>query len=335
MKKYVVNKFLLLGVIFVIFSSCSKSADNKRIVAVIGNEKIYEDEVDSKIQNSLYEFLFGIFRVRSLALKDLIDARLLAKEALSKGISVDLLISAKLVSDGKHTSLETFMKENSLDSGVIDPQRPFKTLPANSSEGMAIIKKTYRDYFVENYLQELREKYNVKVQLSPPVSPAVDMSGVKFRSRNGGNNPPIWIISDFTCSSCAYYENTLEAFYQRYNRRFEFRYVHLADNVNKSIKIAECANEQGKFWETYRELFKSHGSEIANLEAIAKNVGLDREKCSRCVSAFNDSKLLDSFRRLNELKLTGTPTILIDNRIYFGELTIEALSQHVEKIGKR
>ncbi|WP_353723179.1 thioredoxin domain-containing protein [Dyadobacter sp. 676] len=99
--------------------------------------------------------------------------------------------------------------------------------------------------------------------------------------------------------------------------------------------MAECTGEQGKFWETYRELFKSNGSETADVGAIAKNVGLDIEKCNRCISSFDDSKMLENFRRLNDLKLNGTPTILINNRIYFGELTLDALSQHIDQIAKQ
>ena len=308
---------------------CSKDRKGQ-IVATIGHEHIYQNEVDSDIQNSLYELLFGIFKVRTIALENMIDRRVLRKEASASNVTVDSLIAYHLVQYKARIPIGQFIKDNGLASGVVDPARPFRLVPLSTSEGQAILQNSYHDYLKNEYLKRLREKYQVSINLAPPITPKLHLDGISFRSRGNQNAArSIWIISDFTCSSCQRYERTLKSLYRRYADKFQFKYVHFSSTVNRSMVFSECAGQQGKFWEAYDLLFKRNVSDSLDVKTLADQLGLDSQKCDRCIKTFNDMALKANMKRLADLKIASTPTILIDDRLYYGAITTEALDKYI------
>ncbi|WP_353720771.1 thioredoxin domain-containing protein [Dyadobacter sp. 676] len=329
MKKVFLRIIALLAIASFSISAC-KYNNSEEVVAKIGDENIYLTDVDINIQNSLYEFLFGIFKVRAIALESLIIERVLIKESEIQGISVDSLVKMSVRKRMKNFKIDEFIKLNSLENGVIDPKQPFRNISIDSEEGKIILNKSYEDFLKSEYVNDLKKKFQVTTTLKPPIGPKLDLRGVSFMGRGYElSKHAVWIISDFTCPSCRQYEHTINAFYERFKDKVFFKYAHFSGGVNTSMILADCAGEQDKYWDAYTALHKQNVDSPTEVKALMAYLKLDAAKCMACIAGYDSTKVLASMKRLADQKVTGTPTIIIDGRIYYGEISLEELSKQL------
>jgi len=135
---------------------------------------------------------------------------------------------------------------------------------------------------------------------------------------------------DFLCPHCADFTAELgpvlhelaDAGLVRWE--YKYRVISGTDSVNADL-AAECAANQGRFWDYHEELFRqftAKGKEAVlpdNLKKLAADLNLD-------TAAFN--KCLDTRQPLDKLKkidseaaargVNGTPTIFINGVLYTG-----------------
>lgn len=92
-----------------------------------------------------------------------------------------------------------------------------------------------------------------------------------------------------------------------------------------AAEAAQCANDQGKFWEYHDKLFQNQRAmEPDNLKQYATDLGLNLEAFNECV----DSRKYraDVQRDLQEGKkigVTGTPAFFINGRFLSGAQPFE------------
>ncbi len=78
---------------------------------------------------------------------------------------------------------------------------------------------------------------------------------------------------------------------------------------------ALAANEQGKFWEYHDKLFAEKKVELADLDRIAKELGLDMDKFKTDMSSSKlQIQLRQDMTEAKQLGITGTPTVFINGR---------------------
>lgn len=162
-----------------------------------------------------------------------------------------------------------------------------------------------------------------KVQVSVDDSPFL-----------GNKNAKITIIefADFRCPFCERFfkdaEKQIIANYVNTGKaKFVFKhYAFLGQESVWASQAAECANEQGKFWEYHDWLYNNQASESnlayyskTNLIKYAGKVGLDLDRFSSCL---NSDKY---FERVNAdlakgqaAGVTGTPTLFINGQSVVG-----------------
>jgi protein-disulfide isomerase len=162
----------------------------------------------------------------------------------------------------------------------------------------------------------------------------LDLSQVEFHSRGDNKSRhSFWIISNFTCSSCQENELAINQIYETFKDQFHFKYVHLSEEVNQSIILAECADKQGKYWEAHDLLFKGNNTGPEKLQKLIMATGINEKQCKECMQTFEERSLRENFAELNSLKITVTPTIMIDNRVYYGELSVKAVRKYLDELG--
>ena len=211
-------------------------------------------------------------------------------------------------------------------------------------------------FFAGSYLSNLNSKYITQEELDDvvaklelkmlqsqlptnqpkqPLKISIDDDPVR-----GNHDAPITIIefSDFQCPFCArFHVQTLPLLLEEYinsgkvklvYRDFPIQTSH--PNAVPAAVAAECANEQGTYWEFHDKLFENQNqwNRIEAMEAItvfnqyASELGLNEDQFNSCLS---DGKYLDEVRNdLNdgrEYGITGTPGFFIGNeKIGFVEL---------------
>jgi len=164
-------------------------------------------------------------------------------------------------------------------------------------------------------------------QPSQPVKISLDNDPIR-----GDPNAPITILefSDFQCPFCArFHIQTLPLLLEEYidagkvnlvYRDFPIQSIH--PNALPAAVAAECANEQGKFWEYHDTLFEKQSvwsrldsnAAISTFSQFATDVGLEQQQFDSCLGS---GKYLEEVQRDmsdgREYAITGTPGFFIGN----------------------
>lgn len=145
------------------------------------------------------------------------------------------------------------------------------------------------------------------------------------------------IVSDFQCPFCKRVTDTLKEIEQKYGNdvRFVFKYNPLPfhNRAAPSANAAACANEQGKFWKMHDTLFANQDKlDDANLEAYAKDVGLDVGRWKTCVTANKFKTQIDAdMAKAAQLGARGTPAFFINGRFLSGAQPFPAFQALIDE----
>ncbi|MCF2498798.1 thioredoxin domain-containing protein [Dyadobacter chenhuakuii] len=319
-------------IVLVAICSCEKQAE-KRIVAVVEGEAISLEEVDKLIKNSLYEYLFAIYDVRRIALNELINSRMISKEAKALHVRVDSVTSLRISEMKQKLTKDQYVSDNALQHGVVDEENPFKLIPLHTEEGQRILEKSYVKFLNQMLNKELSAKYRVKISLEPPETPKLDLRGtVTYARRNMQSLNVVTIVSDFDCPVCQSKVPVFKQLFMKYGDRVRFEYVHLSPSISKSILFSACAAKQGKFWEAHDLLFRMGQNGSQEIESLMTSLNLDPKACKACMESDKVADEINaSMEQLRALGIKVTPTIIINNRIYYGEISEEVMGQFIEK----
>ena len=172
----------------------------------------------------------------------------------------------------------------------------------------------------------------------------VDLDGVGYVL--GSPEAPVTVVEfgDFGCGACALFHETtfpsvLEEFVE--TGRVQWRHVPFVfgfRNGDDAARAAECAADQGHYWEMHDVLFKQHvewqrpRNPRDLMEAYAVELGMEAEVFERCYKD-NDGK--DRTRRATDvakgLDLIGTPAFFINGSPALGALTMDVFRGLLEK----
>ena len=153
----------------------------------------------------------------------------------------------------------------------------------------------------------------------------------------GPEDAPITIVefSDFRCPYCSvFHQETFDALMAQYPDQIHFVYRDFpVVGGFEAALAAECADEQGAFWEFHNLLFSG---EYSNLDrdaftAYAEQLDLDVEGLLACVDEerYGDEVEADA-RYASGLGITGTPTFFINGIPMVGAQPLEAFVQIIE-----
>jgi cyclophilin family peptidyl-prolyl cis-trans isomerase len=122
--------------------------------------------------------------------------------------------------------------------------------------------------------------------------------------------------------------------------RFVYRYMaFLGDESQWAAEAAECAAEQGEFWDYHDKLFASQNGENQgafskdNLKKLAADLALDTAKFNQC---FDSGKYTAKIKKSNDdagqFGVNSTPTIFM-NGIYIPSQYLSALDALIPWLG--
>ncbi len=136
--------------------------------------------------------------------------------------------------------------------------------------------------------------------------------------------------ADLQCPYCAgFHEAMRSAMKETDDIRWVFRHFPLPGHplAAKAAEAAECAGEQGQFWEYSDAVFnfKSELTEPA-FRTIAGGLGLDVDAFNSClVSGKYQAVVANQHSGGLKLKIEGTPTFFINGKRYAGSMSSENL----------
>lgn len=151
------------------------------------------------------------------------------------------------------------------------------------------------------------------------VAPVTDKDHVQ-----GPANAPITLIeySDLQCPYCSRFHPTMEQVMKEYQGKVRWVYRHFPlsfhPNAVPAANAAECASEQGKFWEFVDKVFANNslmnsGSfDQSLLEQWAVEVGVNKSKFETCFKASKYSSVISADQSSGSTAgVDGTPATII------------------------
>ena len=154
----------------------------------------------------------------------------------------------------------------------------------------------------------------------------------------GPANAPVTVVEfgDFQCPSCIIAEGTNEEIRKRYPKevRFIFRQFPLTkfhQFAQKAAEAAECAADQGKFWEMHDRMYASNGElAVVQLKFYAQDIGLNTDKFNTCLDSGADAaRVQKDVEDGKALVITATPTFFVNQQRHVGSLSMQDFSQLV------
>lgn len=146
--------------------------------------------------------------------------------------------------------------------------------------------------------------------------------------------------SDFQCPYCKMFmENTYARLRQMYSDQVRFIYRDFPlDSIHPrarpAAEAAQCAHEQGKFWEYHDLLFANQQAlETSDLKRYAQQLGLDMDQFNTCVDTrkYQASVEADVQAGLRQ-NVTGTPTFFINGQALVGAQPLEAFQAVIAQL---
>lgn len=171
-------------------------------------------------------------------------------------------------------------------------------------------------------------------QVAPPQPGAkVDVS-VGHLPVKGKDNAKVTIVefADFRCPFCEKFFTDVESqiikdYVDSGKVKFAFRhYQFLGPASITAGNAAECANEQGKFWEYHDWLYKNQPAEsdtsmytIDKLTQAAQSLGVNTDKFSSCLSSTKYAKnVSDDLAEGQKIGVNGTPATFVNGQLVSG-----------------
>ena len=203
---------------------------------------------------------------------------------------------------------------------------------------------TTRDgkYLILN-LFELPEKINVSKQTTEKeITQDIDIGG---EPTTGNKDSKVVIVefSDYACPFCGKFaRETLPKILKNLDVKYVFKDFPLPMHGEIAIKAheaANCAGDQGKYWEYHDILFKRQNEWKRNASKFleyAKELGLDIEEFKACLdSGKYREEVLKDLEEGKKLGVKGTPTFFINGKKLTGALPYEEFERVINELSKK
>ncbi len=153
-----------------------------------------------------------------------------------------------------------------------------------------------------------------------------------------GSEKPIMTIvefADFNCPYCLSAYTDLKLFVDKNKNdvKLIYRDFPISSDITPSL-VANCANEQGKFWQMHDKLFENQRilEEKAFLR-FAKELGLDMDKFQDCYSTKKyESEVFADVNVGLKAGISGTPTFFVNGEKFQGVTPAKVWDQILQSI---
>ncbi len=179
-------------------------------------------------------------------------------------------------------------------------------------------------------------------QPTPTPTPTLNVADlIDDDSVKGDANAPVTIVewSDYECPFCArFYSDTLSQIDEKYIKTGKVKLIYrdfplsFHTQAQKSAEAAECAGEQGKYFDMHDKLFENGVTGgVASFKAYAKEIGLDTVKFNTCLdSGSMASEVQKDFLDGQKAGIQGTPGFVVNGVAVSGAQPFSVFEQIIE-----
>jgi protein-disulfide isomerase len=189
-------------------------------------------------------------------------------------------------------------------------------------------------------------------QPRPPAPPPVPMNpdfkmvpaDLTGQPSMGPENAPVLLLefSDYHCPFCSKVEPTINDLMKNYPDKIRRVWFHnplaMHPEANQTHAAAECAGEQGKFWEYHGKLFEKVGTFKSDdaLIGLAKEMNLKEDQFKSCLTSGKyKAKVAKNLSIGGQLGVRGTPNFFVNGVMVTGAQPYDKFKDAVENALKQ
>jgi protein-disulfide isomerase len=306
--------------------------------ARVGNRTITIKEVDERWRRDdaaqQTQALQQLYDGRRNALDGIIADMLIAEAAKAKGMNANEFTDAEVkrrikpVTEGQVVSFfqqnQGQMQGRGLDA-MRDPIRRYLEEQERGVAYRALVGELRKaGPRVETMIDAPR--YTVEMAPDDPVlgDPKAPVTVVEF--------------SDFQCPFCRQVMPTLKRLREAYGDRVrivwkDFPLTSIHPQAFKAAEAAQCAREQGKFWEYHDRLFENQQALDPDfLKKYAADTGLDSAKFNACLDTAKYAERVQAQMGVgNQLGVSSTPSLFVNGRMVSGAQPFEVFAAIIDE----
>jgi len=297
---------------------------------VVGGQTIYDDDLVPFVQGQVFQLRLQEYEVKSKALENLVNQKLLEAEAKKKGIPTEKLLEQEVdakVPEPTEAELQALY--------IVQKEQLRKSFDEIKAQLQQLLKQAKLQQARQDYYKRLREQAGVSIFLQKPkVEVAYDPARLR-----GNPKAPVVIVefSDFQCPYCRSVQPTLKNLLAKYEGRVSLSYRDLPlrdihPQAQMAAEASRCAGEQGKFWEYHDLLFENPNK--LNREGLVEQVRslkLDEKQFDSCLSSGKYKAQVEQDRQLGlRAGLTGTPGFFINGNMLSGNLPQDSFEKVIQ-----
>ena len=297
------------------------------VLAMVDGQKFTRAQMEDEqgatlgpLQQSAYELEFDWVRKK-------VDAAVMASEAAKNKADVQAELAARIASVKPATEAE-------VNARLFANALP--TAPKNVARVKEELLVEAREQARVAYMEGLAQGHRIEVFLEQPKirTLKIDLATAKVSGPRDARVQLV-VFSDFQCLFC----RELAAVLKRIRADFPndvmlaYRYFPVESHPRAvpAAIAAECAGEQGAFWEYHDRLYAEGGDvSDARLVAIAEALKLDQGKFSECRNSAQAREAVEMSRN-DAIKngLEGAPALFLNGKLIGGKIDYDSLAARI------
>lgn len=301
------------------------------VVAEVDGRKITREEVEKKAAGRLQQLRQQEYEILRQAVREVVDDRLLEKEAAARHLSEEALLAAEVdakVSPPTPAEIDAVYEQYKPRLG---PQPKEQVVPQIEK----MLRDRRRTERLEAFKGDLRGKASVRIALD---APRMNVPIPADAPVLGDKNAPVTIVefTDYQCPFCHRAQDTVEQVLSQYPGKVKLIARDFPLDIHPraiaASRAARCAGEQDKFWEYHRDLLKTATDySDEDLKKRAAGLGMDVSAFGGCIASDRyDASIKASSEQGQQLGVSGTPTFFVNGIAMVGARPMAEFKEQID-----
>jgi protein-disulfide isomerase len=302
-------------------SDLSPAPSPNDVAARVGDRTFTLADVDREWQRTDPEGYLTASRQlydgRRKTLTDLVNNELLAREAASRGITVDALLAQELP---RHTIALPDNAVTTLYQSLGGRTRGASLEQLRPALREFLSRRVEPDLAKMSYVEELT-KVSTRAE-TLLTGPRVSVARSADDPVLGPDTAPVQLVvfGDFESPAYGQYAAALPRVRDLFGGRLSIVFKHLPLTSSAAFAAAEaaaCANQQGKFWAFHDRLLAEAGAlDTERYKKVASDVGLDRSGFDACIDGDTmRARVNSAIDEAHRYAIPGSPAFLVNGRL--------------------
>lgn len=298
------------------------------VVGVYDDKEIKMSELDAKVMPFIVKAMMDIDQARNRTLEQMIMEDIIEQEATAAGMEQEEYIKSQIesrITPVTDEEAREFFDANPPRGGKAD----FETYKPR------VVSRLERQKAQMAFIDEIKTIHGVDIKLDPlRMDVSVDDDPAK-----GPDDAAVTIVefADYLCGYCAQSRATTDQILEAYPTqvKFVFRDYPIPNHPRaaRMSEAANCAKEQGKFWEYHNQLFDNmQATADTDLKKHAVELELDADSFNTCLDEGRyTEEVQKDFEDGQAVGVAGTPAFFINGRLVAGALPFDAFSKIIDE----